>query len=403
MPVAQSRRSFLQGAGVALLGGLAGCTSRVTSDRELATQPEVQFQGNLQRWGYHPDRSVPNRVERAWELPGINTGDHTAAKASPLAAPTGDVIVPGDTGIVYAVTPDGAVRWEAATEPSVRGIHGTPVIANDTVYVGAYDGALYAFDLQSGERLWRTKLGDAIGSSPAYYDGILYMPVEFYAPSGSLFAVEAATGEIIVEDDRPTNHPHSTPAIDLDVGKLVFGSNDGNLYAWDFPSLSFAWEFETGGPIKGPIATDDGAAFFGSWDQNVYRVDLQEGTEDWSFGTDDLVMSGPGIDPNSGTVYVGSHDATIYALSARSGEERWSYQTGGRVLGSLTVTAEHVLGGSYDTYLYAIHRETGEESWRASGTGLVTSAPLVMEDGVYFTDRATESVAGSLYCLRESV
>lgn len=396
MPSRTTRRRFLAAAGAAT-AGLAGCVAG-PSRRDLDTRATDLFRANLGRQGYRDER-VPRSVEREWRLPGINTGEHTAAKASPLPTPEGDLIVPGDTGVVQRVTPDGEVVWRAATDPAVRGIHGTPAIANGTVYVGAYDGALYAFDLETGIREWKTKLGDAIGASPAYRDGLVYIAVEYYAPSGSVFAVDAATGRVVHEDDRPTNHPHSSPAIDPDAGRLVVGANDGFLYAWEFPSMAFAWSFETGDAIKGPIATYDGAAFFGSWDHRIYRVDLATGEEEWSFEAGNMVMAGPGIDRASDTVFVGSHDDHLHAIDATTGEERWSFETGGWLLGCPAVTPEHVLVGSYDRHCYCLAKDTGEERWRAEATGWVTSTPLVHDGAVYFTDRATPDRPGGLYKL----
>lgn len=394
-----TRRQYLAGIGVTV-SGLAGCLTQTTpiegpADETAATQ----FRGDLTRRGVQ-DVSVPSQVELAWRVGGLNTGDHTAAKASPVLAPTGDIVVPGDSGEVWSVTPDGGRNWTTTIDPTPRGMHGTPAIANDTVYVGAYDGALYAFDLHTGERRWRESLGDAIGSSPAYHDGRVYIAVEYAEPSGSVIAVDALDGSVRWSDYRPTDHPHSTLAIDRDAGRLVVGANDGILYAWDYPELSFAWEFETDGDIKGPIATTDGSAFFGSWDDNVYRVDLDTGTEEWSFAAERNVMTGPAV--ADGVVYAGSHDHNLYAIDADSGEPHWSFSTGGMQIGCPVVTPEHVLTGSYDGSLYCVSRgeDGGEEVWRARANGYVSSTPLVTDDGIYFTDRATDDRSGSLYKFR---
>ncbi|MFB6140064.1 MAG: PQQ-binding-like beta-propeller repeat protein [Halosimplex sp.] len=395
-----SRRSFLGALGAGAAAGLAGCKTALprtsgewvpTESGPLAEFATTQFRGGLRRRGVYPDAEIPTDPEVAWTIREVNTGEHTAAKASPVEVPGGDVVVPGDNGEIRRVTPAGEAVWRSSVEPTTRGIHGTPAVANGVVYIGAYDGALYAFDLETGERYWRTKLGDAIGSSPGYHDGTVYVAVEYYDPSGAMFAVDAVTGEVVWDDQRITNHPHSTCAVDREAGRLVVGSNDGYLYAWSYPELEFQWRFPTGRPIKGPIATHDGSAVFGSWDHHVYRVALEDGGEEWSFECDDMVMSGPSIETATDTVYVGSHDSHLYALEFADGSERWAFDTGGSIIGCPTVTREHVLVGSYDHNCYAVEKDTGERVWAVEGVGVVSSAPLVTGDAVYFTDRASHA------------
>ena len=396
-----TRRGYLAAVG-ATATVLAGCVASPAGSGDaagadgLAEEATAQFRVNLGRHGYR-EVTAPDAVERDWTLDDVNPGEHTAAKASAVPTPSGDVVLAGDSGLVYRVSPDGEVRWRAATDPSVRGIHGTPAVANGTVYVGAYEGTLYAFDLETGIREWKANLGDAIGSSPLYHRGRVFIAVEYYTPSGSLFAVDAASGDVAWEDDRITDHPHSSPAIDEATGTLVVGSNDGYLYAWDYPALEFAWRFETGAAIKGPVATYDGAAFVGSWDHHVYRVDLESGEEEWAFEADDMVMSGPGVDTARDTVYVGSHDDNLYAVDADTGEAEWTFGTDGWLIGCPAVTEGSVLVGSYDGNCYCVEKTNGEERWRAAGNGWVTSTPLVHDGAVYFTDRATGERAGSLY------
>lgn len=412
-----TRRTFLR-LGLGASAALAGCTTLADSTTGSDSGPAAataQFRGGLSRRGYRPDVTVPDSVAVDWTAP-VNTGDHTAAKASFVHVPraavrraTGEadagdrLVVPGDDGRVRAFTADGETVWSAAIEAAARGIHGTPAVAGGRVYVGGYDGALYAFDLGTGERVWRRKLGDAIGSSPAYHDGTVHMAVEYYTPSGGVFGVDAATGAGRWADRRPTDHPHSTIAIDREHGRLVVGANDGVCYAWDYPEFEFAWRFETGDAIKGPVATYDGAAFFGSWDRNVYRVDLADGTEDWAVETRNLVMSGPAIDPERGVCYVGSHDGNCYALDTDGGTELWRFPTGGRIVGCPTTTGDRVVFGSKDRSCYAVDARDGSPVWEQSLDGWVTSTPLVTDRGVYVTERAPQGAdgpPGHAYALR---
>jgi outer membrane protein assembly factor BamB len=329
----------------------------------------------------------------------INEIGHTAAKSSPRPTPDGEtILIPADTGELHAVTPDGESRWRVETgAANSLGFHGTPLVVGDTAYIGGYDGAMYAFDAETGERVWKTSRwrlrgAIAIGSSPVYWDGVVYVVAEYNypgrAPSGTMWALDAETGRPLWHDARLWGMPHPSTAIDPETERMVTGSNDGVCYCWEFPSLEFAWSFETGAEIKGTIPTYDGSAFVGSWDHSFYRLDLADGTEEWAFETDGIVMSNPGIEPDAGVVYVGSDDGHVYALDTDTGEKLWSRDVDGRVIGSVTVTDGTVLAGSYDTHLYALDAETGARRWRIEGVGHPTSEAVPHGDRIYYAERA---------------
>ncbi|WP_135303830.1 outer membrane protein assembly factor BamB family protein [Haloarcula amylovorans] len=381
-----TRRGFLAGVGSAVLGSLAGCQSAFNplASTVLDEFAATQFRQGLLNQGY-TDQSIPEHVVKAWAVP-TNRGDHTAAKGSPALSPTGDLVVADDTGRIRALSTGGEGQWATTITQATRGSHGTAAIANDTAYVGTYDGAVSAVDIETGQRRWRTQLGDAIGASPTYYNGLLYVAIEHSAPSGSVAAVDAATGDVHWRDSWPTNHPHSTVALDRERGRLLFGSNDGRVYAWSFPDLERAWTYDTGGDVKAPIAIADGLAIVPSWAGTITAVNVDDGSREWEFAADADVMCAPAV--ADGTVYVGSHDDRIYAIDLDSGDEVWRYDTGGWIIGSVVATPEHVLVGSYDTRLYALERETGDVTWSVPNRGHVTSAPLVTEDAIYYTERA---------------
>ncbi len=356
-----------------------------------STTAFAQFRGGLRRQGVYPDATVPQDPGREWALRDVNTAEHTAAKASAVPLPGGDLLCPGDSGFLWRVTPGGDVVWRTEVTDASRGMHGTPAVVDGYAFVGAYDGILSALDVETGDLAWRADLGDAIGSSPAYHDGTVFIAVEYAEPSGAMFGIDAESGDVVWEDQRITDHPHSTCAIDRDAGRLVVGSNDGFLYAWSYPDLAFQWRFETDRPIKGPVATHDGGAFFGSWDRDVYRVALADGTETWSERTSAIVMSGPAVAPERGVAYVGSKDGRLYALEAASGKERWSYDAGDAIIGCPTVAGDRVLVGSYGARLHAVDAASGDAVWHAEGVGRVTSTPRVVDGAVYFTDRASDT------------
>ncbi|MFC7230752.1 PQQ-binding-like beta-propeller repeat protein [Saliphagus sp. GCM10025308] len=161
------------------------------------------------------------------------------------------------------------------------------------------------------------------------------------------------------------------------------------------------------------MPTYDGGAFVGSWDGYFYRLDLEDGSEEWSFELGEVVMSNPGIDPETNVVYTGGDDWNVYALDADTGEELWSTHVEGNVLGSLTVTADAVLVGSYDGHLYALEKDTGDVRWKVMNRGHVTSEPIPRDGRIYYAERARISnywsdseeavfeTPGHAYCLVE--
>ncbi|OYR43722.1 MULTISPECIES: PQQ-binding-like beta-propeller repeat protein [unclassified Halorubrum] len=416
----RTRRDWLRVAGGVGVAGLAGCSALGgdpsgdgddgDSDFEgvdlplaLDDRPQSpdglasQFRQGLRNHG-HIDATVPETVEVRWAVPA-NRGDHTASKGSPMLAPSGDVLVADDTGRVQSIATDGEPNWSTSISDDARGSHGTPAIADGTAYVGTYDGVVSAVSVADGEILWQTDVGDAAAASPTYHEGRLYVAVEYATPSGTVVVMDAETGDVEWRDDRPTDHPHSTVAVDLERDRFLFGSNDGHVYAWSVSDRERAWTYDTGGDVKAPIAVSRGIAVVPSWAETVTAVDVADGTGLWEFETDDMVMCAPAV--HDGTVYVGSHDGNVYAIDLATGEEEWSTPVNGWVTGSVTATNGHVLAGSYDAHLYALDRADGSVTWAVEGKGDVTSAPLVTDDAVYYAERAPEDSdeAGMCYKL----
>ena len=421
-PSSRARRRFLHAAGVAAAAGLAGCsglegvlgrntTPATPVDSDYVPHPNddvSMFRRGLRRLGYYPEEVVPEDVRVDWEVP-LNEDGHTAAKSSPVPSPDGETIVfAGDTGRAVAMAPDGERLWETQTDATDKGFHGSAAIVDDTAYIGGYDGALYALSLADGEILWKTDAEEldgalAIGSSPAYYDGKLYLICEYPRPySGALWEVDPETGEPLRKDDDVWGRAHPSPSIDLERGRILAGSNDGAVYCWEFPELERAWTyqleadgepmadgaFNLGAEIKGSAALYDGRAYVGSFDQNFYCFDITDGTLEWTFPTGGAVMSNAGVDPDEGVVYAGSDDGNVYALDPDTGDELWSADVNGRVVGGLTVTAGSVLAGSYDAHLYALDKETGARRWRVENRGRVTGTPVPVDGRIYYTERA---------------
>ena len=133
------------------------------------------------------------------------------------------------------------------------------------MFVGADDSKLYAFDAASGALKWSQPVGGKIRSSPA----LATIPNP---------PVACAPGPILA---------------------VVFGSDDGNVYAmrasdgtpcWTFPSTGHA-PFESSPMVSGQTV------YIGSDDDSLYAIDINTGSWQWSFPALDKVGSFLGSNP----------------------------------------------------------------------------------------------------------
>ena len=66
---------------------------------------------------------------------------------------------------------NGHERWNV---PAAAEIRSSPMIVDKVVYVGSYDENLYAVDLKSGKKVWSTDRGGAVGS-PVFANDTIYI------------------------------------------------------------------------------------------------------------------------------------------------------------------------------------------------------------------------------------
>lgn len=116
---------------------------------------------------------------------------------------------------------------------------------NGLVYVGSADGYyLYAINALTGVLKWKQLTGNAVESSPAVANGVVYV-LSF---DTKLYAFNAITGAPL-----PGNWPVATgigqsassPAVAN--GMVFVGSADGNIYAFEATRGYFLWAASTDG------------------------------------------------------------------------------------------------------------------------------------------------------------
>ena len=230
-------------------------------------------------------------------------------------------------------------------------VYSTPLIHENTIYIGSGDHNFYCLDRKTGKMNWQFETDGAIHSSPCIYEDLVF-----------------------------------------------FGSDDGNFYALNRISGDLAWKYESDGEKSydlwdyyrsSPAAAGD-LIYWGCGDGIVYAIAWNSGKLVWKFKTGDVVHASPVI--SNGRVYIGGFDGFFYALNAENGDLIWKFNTvgaqyfpDGAVQKAALVEEEAIYFGSRDYNIYALDAETGKGRWNMREIrGWIIATPLSYEGKLYF-------------------
>nr|WP_319373494.1 PQQ-binding-like beta-propeller repeat protein [uncultured Methanobacterium sp.] len=280
--------------------------------------------------------------------------------------------------------------WTYTTTGGSTSYYGSPVIGSDgTIYIGSYDGNLYALN-SDGTHKWNYTTGGSIyGSLTIGADGTIYI-----GTSGGKFYAINPNGTSKWNYTTPGNDIYGSAAIGAD-GTIYVGSYDKNLYALNSDGTQ-KWNYTTGGPIYGSAAIGaDGTIYVGSYDKNLYALN-PDGTLKWNYTAGGYIYcygGSPTIGAD-GTIYVGSYDKKLYAINP-DGTLNWFYTTGNRIYGSAAIGADGTIYvGSYDKNFYAIN-PNGTFKWSYTTGNRIYGPTLIGADGIIYVG----SDDGKLYAL----
>jgi outer membrane protein assembly factor BamB len=356
----------------------------------------TQFRGGPAHNGVSPTGVSPNhKYQLRWKSEPMAIGHYLASKSSP-SVDDDNVYVGMDDGVLRALNRrTGELVWSVATHSFYTeqerdgdthfGIHGTPAVDDRYVYIGDYDGYLYAIDKQDGTLVWERKLGDSIGASPTIYEGYIYMAVEYATMDGRIFVVNAENGETRWKSPLLGAHAHSSVTIDRDNRLMFVGANNGKLYCFAMDTGTQRWVFAAEGAIKSTAAVADGAVFVTAFDMQLHAVSVDDGSALFTVQMDDVSLSSPAVFENS--VVFGSHDSRLVSVDDSTGEIQWTFDTDAPILSSATIIADDgsIVFGSRDRHLYILYSD-GRLFQKIEVASGISSVPAVVDNEIYLSD-----------------
>ena len=266
------------------------------------------------------------------------------------------------------------------------GIGQHPAIVDGRVYAAALEGGVSAFDLRTGQSLWRYASELPLSGGPGAGEGL----VAVGSLEGDVIALDAATGAEKWKS-KVSNEVIAAPAV---AGGLVFvHSNDGRVTALDAATGERRWFYSAEIPAltvrgNGGMTAGPGILFVGNDNGTLVALSTTDGTPVWRTpvaepeGRSELDrmadVDGEAVLENT-TLYATSHKNHTVAIDGPSGQVMWDSGNGGaRGLGvsNSAIVVTDPIGN-----VFGLDKNTGGALWQQSGLAYRNvSAPAVQGD-----------------------
>ncbi len=229
---------------------------------------------------------------------------------------------PGIDGEVVALDArKGKVRWRHRIGPS----ESSPLVAGGLVYVGDWNGYVYALRAKTGREVWRFRADGEVKGALALSGKRLYVG----SYDHHLYALAAKTGRLIWRgsaQDRFGSRGtfYSTPT--AAYGRVYIGSTDGKVYSFGASSGELRWSQSTGGYVYASPAVWNRRILIGSYSGRFYSLDAATGDVQWEFRADGPISGSATV--LGKIVYFSTLKGRTYGLDARTGKQVWSFPDG---------------------------------------------------------------------------
>jgi outer membrane protein assembly factor BamB len=289
------------------------------------------------------------------------------------------------------------------------GILASPLIQDETIFVGNEKGDFYAIDLQGNER-WKVETGGNIQAKAKWVDGNI-----FFESANVFYLVNAENGKQVWKFDPgmkpfifnydgkefrykidPYDDKRSTAF--LDQGTIYVGCGNGKVYGLNAKTgkIDFEYQIEGNSPVRSSPLVEDGKLYFGGWNGFVYCYSLTDKKLLWKkktyrgekpYGTFGGIVSEFLI--HNGLLYFGARNHMLNVLEASTGEKDWTYtdKNGGWIIGDPVIYNDTLyMGGSDNFTMYAFGIRWGNPLWaHNNGTQNIYTKPVVTKDWLIYT------------------
>jgi outer membrane protein assembly factor BamB len=261
----------------------------------------------------------------------------------------------------------GSLKWKfQPTKPGEVGIHislyGYPAVSKNRIFVSATQGII-CLNARTGEKLWYYTIEYIdVYSSPIVVDdyiivgtGGYFRDPDFVENAMSVLCLDAKTGKKIWEY-KVGYTVDSSPA--YYNGKVYVNDGASNIYCLDVDSSELFWKKKLEWTIFSSLSLD-GNKIFAGVHNGVLCLDIEKGDFLWHFDCGERVFETPLIAHQK--IFFGTPDGKFYCVNAQTGDKIWDINTAQtEAITAVVASDKKVAFGNTEGILYIVDAESGE-------------------------------------------
>ncbi|WP_188150568.1 outer membrane protein assembly factor BamB [Teredinibacter waterburyi] len=324
------------------------------------------------------------KLQKIWSS-SAGAGQDTRYSRFELSLSDNRLFAADTKGRVYAFDAEsGKKLWSVDLDISVSAAIGSD---GDRLLLGTYNGTLHALDINTGEQLWQVKVSSEVAATPAGNGDIVVATTV----DGVVYALEASTGAV------RWSYDHTVPILSLrgsgspalTASQVIVPFDNGQLVSMSSSDGSTQWEARIGRPqgrtelerivdIDGTPIVDGSFIYAATYQGSIMALTRGAGRTQWSKDmstTQNIALA-------SGKLFVSGDDSTVTAFSAMGGETLWENSAlKRRNIGAPAGIDDYVAVIDADGYLHLLQQSDGAFAYRFKPRGDTFRSPMLSANG----------------------
>lgn len=248
----------------------------------------------------------------------------------------------------------------------IDGVYTEPVVDGDFIYLGGFEGEIYAIGRDDGRLRWTTAgnydIKGSIVGGPILVQGTLV----FGTTDGYIYRIQASDGSPFPgwPEDGLSFSKKGVWAPPVARGDTLYvATMSGRVHAIDLASGQERWtrpfEGDSGAIAELAELDDNGPLFVPTLGRNVFLLDPESGRAiGVAIEATDWVWTQPAV--ADGTLFYGDFAGRLFAVDITTQEVLWTARTDGRVKGGAAIVGDYVVFVDESPAVTFVNRQSGE-------------------------------------------